>query len=96
MESLTVSLDLERVVALLRRRRAGGSAEAIGGTLIGGAILGPAELGRIARSTGVAAALALVARYDLIDPADAARLVSGVDSHGRLPGPRAGRGSRRT
>ena len=57
-----MSLDLERLVALFRRRRAGGSAETIGGTLIGGAILGPAELGRIARSTGMAAALALVAR----------------------------------
>ena len=84
VESLTVSLDLERLIALLRRRRAGASAEAIGGTLIGGAILGPAELGRIARSTGMAAVLALVARYDLIDPADAARLVSGVDLAGGL------------
>jgi vacuolar-type H+-ATPase subunit C/Vma6 len=79
VESLTVSLDLDRLVALLRRRRAGGSAEAIGGTLIGGAMLGPAELGRIARSTGTAGALALVARYDVIDPADVALLAASAD-----------------
>ena len=79
VESLTVSLDLERLIALLRRRRAGGSAEAIGGTLTGGAMLGPAELGRIARSTGTAGALALVARYDLIDAADVGPLAAGAD-----------------
>lgn len=79
VESLTVSLDLERLVALLRRRRAGGAAEAIGWTLIGGAMLGQAELGRIARSTGMAGALALVARYDLIDPADVAALAASGD-----------------
>jgi hypothetical protein len=49
------------------------------GRLSAGRCSGRPSSGRIARSTGTAGALALVARYDLIDPADVGVLAASAD-----------------
>jgi vacuolar-type H+-ATPase subunit C/Vma6 len=48
--ALVVPLDVERIVALVRRRRAGAGPDELGATIVGGALLGPADLGRLARA----------------------------------------------
>lgn len=50
VEALVLPLDRERLVALLRLRRAGAGAEAIGALVAPGALLDPAELGELARA----------------------------------------------
>lgn len=76
VEALVMSLDAERALAILRRRRAGESPESIGTTIVGGALLGPAELGRLARAPGVASAIGLLVRFGLIGVDDGPGLVA--------------------
>jgi vacuolar-type H+-ATPase subunit C/Vma6 len=76
VEALVMSLDAERALAILRRRRAGESPESIGTTIVGGALLGPAELGRIARAPGVASAIGLLIRFGLIGVEEGPALVA--------------------
>lgn len=70
VEALVLPLDAQRVVALLRRRRAGETPEAVGATIVGGALLGPAQLGAIARAPTFEAAVRQLARLGVV-PADA-------------------------
>ncbi len=74
VEALVLPLDAERVVSLIRRRRAGESAEAISATIVGGALLGPADLGTLARAHDLRALVALAAGLGLILREDGRRL----------------------
>ncbi len=74
VEALVIHLDAERVIALLRRRHAGESPEAIGSTIVGGAILEPAQLGSIARTPSLEAAILMLTRAQLVGRRDAAAL----------------------
>jgi vacuolar-type H+-ATPase subunit C/Vma6 len=66
VEALVMQLDLERLVALLRRRSAGQDAEAINPTLVRGAVLGGDQLADLARLPGSAAVYAALARRGLL------------------------------
>lgn len=57
VETLVMPLDLERAVALLRRRRAGEPAETIARTAVPGALLDATAVASMARASGTAAAL---------------------------------------
>lgn len=88
VEALVLGLDLERVVAIVRRRRAGASADAIGATIVRGALLGPAELGEIARAGDVTGLVRVLVRSGVVTAATAAS----ADVHvvGNAPGAVAG------
>jgi len=72
VEALVLPLDLERTVALLRRRRAGEAGDAIASTAVPGALLDASAISAIARAPGTAAALRplleqeIIARDDLV------------------------------
>jgi vacuolar-type H+-ATPase subunit C/Vma6 len=74
VETLVIPLDVERVLALLRRRRAGETPEAIGATIVGGALLGPVQLGLLARAPALEAFLGLLVRTGLVLPTDRSSL----------------------
>jgi vacuolar-type H+-ATPase subunit C/Vma6 len=74
VEALVLGLDAERVLAIVRRRQAGETPEAIGPSILPGALLGPAELGLLARAPDLAKALAPLEGWQLVGPADAAAL----------------------
>ncbi len=57
VEALVLPLDAERVVAVLRRRRAGEAAERIATTAVPGALLNAAAVAAMARAPGLAATL---------------------------------------
>jgi hypothetical protein len=76
VEALVMGIDAERALAILRRRRAGESPEAIVATLTGGALLGRAVLARLARAPGSAAAIGLLVRFGLLLPDDGPGLVA--------------------
>jgi vacuolar-type H+-ATPase subunit C/Vma6 len=75
VEALVLPLDASRALAVLRRRHAGESAESIGSTIVGGALLGPADLGRLARASSAADAVGVLVRAGVVDAAAAPRLV---------------------
>jgi vacuolar-type H+-ATPase subunit C/Vma6 len=81
VEALVLPLDAQRVVALLRRRRAGETPEAVGATIIGGALLGTAQLGAVGRAPTFAEALHRLARSGVL-PADAAGSFPGAEGAG--------------
>lgn len=74
VEALVLDLDLERVLALVRRRRAGQDAEAINPTITRGALLDGAALVELARQPNRAALVSALGQSDLIDAGEAARL----------------------
>ena len=84
VEALVMSLDGERIVAILRRRRAGEAADAIGATIVPGALLDAASLGRIARAVSLSEVAGLIARAGLIPAAAQRPLAALLDG----PGPR--------
>jgi hypothetical protein len=77
--ALVASLDLERVVALVRRRRVGATLDELGTTLIAGALLGQSELGLLARAPSLAELARALARFGLVDRTDLAGLVAAAD-----------------
>jgi vacuolar-type H+-ATPase subunit C/Vma6 len=72
--ALVVPLDLERIVALTRRRRAGAGPDELGATIVGGAILDQAELGRLVRAPDLDRLAIELVRIGLIAPDDLAEL----------------------
>ncbi len=70
VEALVMPLDVQRAFAVLRRRRAGETPEAVAATIIGGALLSPTALGSLARAPTFEAAVRHLARLGLV-PADA-------------------------
>ena len=74
VEALVLGLDRERVLAILRRRRAGQEAEAINPTIVGGALLDGATLADLARQPSPSMLIASLGRRHLLDEADARRL----------------------
>ena len=88
VEALVLPLDRERIVALVRRRAAGEAAEAIGSTIVGGALLDAAALGELARASTLAGLVRGLAARGLIRPTDTALVgaePAGVDRR-RLEG----------
>ncbi len=85
VEALVTALDAERVIAILRRRHAGESAEAIGPTIIPGALLDAEALGRIARAVPLQAAVGLLGRAGLLSAADQRLVADAIEG----PWPRA-------
>lgn len=77
--ALVASLDLERVIALIRRRRAGATPDELGTTLIAGALLGQPELGLLARAASLAELARGLARVGLVDRTDLAGLLAAAD-----------------
>lgn len=77
VEALVMPLDLERLLAVFRRRRAGEDPEAISATIVGGALFGPAILGRVARASTLPAALRIAADAGIL-PAEAVRRLAGL------------------
>jgi vacuolar-type H+-ATPase subunit C/Vma6 len=74
VEALVLPLDVERLLALLRRRRAGEKAETIGAAVASGALLGAAEIGRLARAATLEALLERAAELGLLASADGASI----------------------
>lgn len=74
VEALVMDLDRERVISLLRRRRAGETAETIGPTLVRGALLDTAALAELSRCASVADLVRDLADDTLIASADAEAL----------------------
>ena len=79
VEALVLSLDAERVIALLRRRHAGESPDTIGATIIPGALLDAEFLGRLARAVAMGNAVALLGRAGLLSAADQRLLAGTID-----------------
>jgi len=71
VEALIAPLDVERLVAVLRRRRAGEEPETIGAAVAPGALLGSAGVGRLARAPSMEAMLVVAAGVGLLGPSDA-------------------------
>jgi vacuolar-type H+-ATPase subunit C/Vma6 len=78
--ALVVRLDHERILSIVRRRLAGETPDAIGATIVGGALLDAAALGAIARSPSLAALVHSLERAELIRRSDAASIAAAVRS----------------
>lgn len=78
VRALVVPLDRERILAILRRRRAGEAPEVVADTIVSGAVLGPADLGRLARAVGAAGLVREVGVLGLLDRADVAVIVDRI------------------
>ena len=74
VEALVLPLDLERVLEVLRRRRAGESPETVAATVSPGALLDGRRVGAVARASTVPHALRLLGRFGLITRAAAGSL----------------------
>jgi hypothetical protein len=73
-EALVMGLDLERLVAITRRRHGGASASAIGSSVTAGALLDVATLGAIARTSGEADLERVLVRAGVLTAAEARTL----------------------
>jgi vacuolar-type H+-ATPase subunit C/Vma6 len=72
VETLVAPLDVERLLAVVRRRRAGEKPETIGAAVAPGALLGSAGVGQLARAPSVEAMFDRAAEFGLLDPVAAA------------------------
>ncbi len=82
IEALVLPLDLERLVAVLRRRRAGEDPERVAAGVVGGALLDSLALARIARAPSAGAALESAARAGLLERRDAAAATTALERDG--------------
>ena len=78
VEALVLPLDHARLLAILRRRRSGESPDLIGGTIVRGAVLSAAELGRMARAPTPPDVVILAGRLGILEAADAARVAAAM------------------
>lgn len=76
VEALVVGIDHERIVAILRRQRAGEAAASIIPTIVGGALLDAGRLATLAHQPTLPRALGLLARWGMLDAAGAASLAN--------------------
>jgi vacuolar-type H+-ATPase subunit C/Vma6 len=76
VEALVLPLDAERAVAVLRRRRAGESAEAIASTAVPGALLDAPAVAAMARAPGPAAAIRPLVDRGIITRDDAMQIIA--------------------
>jgi hypothetical protein len=77
--ALVVPLDVERIVALVRRRRAGAGPDQLGATVVGGALLSPVELGRLVRAPTLGDFGPILLSLSLIDTDAVRELRSATD-----------------
>jgi vacuolar-type H+-ATPase subunit C/Vma6 len=73
-EVLVVSVDHERIIAIMRRQRAGERAATIVPRIVGGALLDAGRLTTLAHQPTPAHAFALLARWEILDADRAAAL----------------------
>ena len=88
VEALVLGLDLERVAAVLRRRRAGQSPEEVNATIVSGAFLDGMALAELARQPSLAAAVGVLRGHGLLDWPEAhelIRLVAGQEQDSLSP-----------
>ena len=90
VEALVIPLDRERILGIVRRRRAGEAPEVVAETIVSGALLGPADLGAIARVPGLAALAGELGRRGLLEPADASALAARIEARDEPPRIEAG------
>jgi len=76
VEALVMPLDIERMLAVMRRRRGGESGDEIATTAIPGALLDGHSLALVARAQGPAAALRPLVDRGLIERYDAERIAA--------------------
>jgi vacuolar-type H+-ATPase subunit C/Vma6 len=76
VEALVLPLDLERLLEVLRRRRAGEPAEAVARGVSRGALLDDVTLGAIARASDSATVARLLVRHGVLVREDAAALAA--------------------
>lgn len=79
VEALVMALDLERVLEVLRRRRAGETGESVAATVSGGALLGERSIAAVARASSVPQAVRLLGRLGLIGRPGAKRLAAAFE-----------------
>jgi len=79
VRALVVPLDRERILAVMRRRRAGEAPEVVAESIVSGAILGPADLGRLARAVGAAGLVRELGARGLLDRADVSLIVERIE-----------------
>ena len=82
VEALVMALDLERVLEVLRRRRAGESGDSVAATASGGALLGERAIAVVARASSVPQAVRLLGRLGLIGRPGAKRLAAAFERDG--------------
>jgi vacuolar-type H+-ATPase subunit C/Vma6 len=80
VEALVVPLDRERVIGIVRRRRAGEPPEVVAESIVSGALLGPAQLGVLARIPGLVGVVRELGRLGLLDRSDAAALAGRLEA----------------
>jgi hypothetical protein len=83
VEALVLGLDLERALAVLRRRRGGEPADSIGTSIVRGALLDAVSLGRLARAGGPDAAMKVLAASGVVEQADRAPLAEAAGDRSR-------------
>jgi vacuolar-type H+-ATPase subunit C/Vma6 len=76
VEALVMPLDLERALAVLRRRRAGEPADVIASTVVPGALLDAHSLALMARASGPAAMLRPLVDRGLLERGDAEHIAA--------------------
>ncbi len=80
VEALVVPLDRERIISIVRRRRAGEAPEVVAETIVSGALLGPSDLGAIARIPGLAGMVLELGGRGLLDRAEAVALARRIEA----------------
>jgi vacuolar-type H+-ATPase subunit C/Vma6 len=90
VEALVLPLDLERVVAILRRRHAGEDGERVSATIVGGAVLDVATLGRVARASSLTRTVDALVLAGLVTASDRPRLRALAEAPDGWPAVEAG------
>lgn len=79
VEALVMPLDLERVVAVIRRRDAGAAGESTGSPVAGGALLDVAALGALGRAPDSTAFFVALGRMDLVPTLTARDVAAAIE-----------------
>jgi vacuolar-type H+-ATPase subunit C/Vma6 len=82
VEALVMPLDVERLLAIVRRRRAGQSSDLVGASVAPGALLDAGAIGRLARATTLEALIERAADEGLLAPSDASAVADLATSGG--------------
>ena len=79
VEALVMSLDRERVLAIIRRRSGGATAAEVGGSVFGGALLDAAALAVLARSATLSALIDGLVAPGLLSADQAHEITAGIE-----------------
>jgi vacuolar-type H+-ATPase subunit C/Vma6 len=81
VEALVMSIDAERILAMIRRRAGGASASAVGRSVVAGAILDAASLGALARTPTLSGLVRGLASTGLLPRVETRAIIAGVEAH---------------